>query len=300
MDIIKLTPRGFCKGVVRAIHIINKALENDNLKKPIYMLGNIVHNKNIVKAFEEKGIIILDGSSREEMLKKINEGTIIFTAHGVSDKIRDLALNKNLDIIDATCIDVTKTHDLIKEKLKEGYTVLFYGKSNHPETEGILGISDEIILIEEATDLSFLPPIKNKMIITNQTTMSYLELINVYEKLKVIYPQLELMNEVCSATRRRQEAVLNAQDLDLIIVVGDKLSNNTRMLKEIALKKNVQAIQVETIVDLKNYNLTNYKKIGITAGASTPNAIVQEIIDNLEFNTNNYISTLNLEDYLKG
>lgn len=301
MEITKLTPRGFCKGVVGAIHIINKALENDNLKKPIYMLGNIVHNKNIVQAFENKGIIILDGDSRVEMLKGINKGTIIFTAHGVSDEVKKLAKSKGLDIIDATCKDVTKTHNLIKEKLNEGYLVLFYGKSKHPETEGVLGISDKIVLIEDQTDLSTLPIYNEKMIITNQTTMSYLDLINCYEKLKNIYPQLELMDEVCSATRRRQEAVVRANDFDLIIVVGDKLSNNTKMLKEVAISKaNTASIQVETIADLKGIDLSPYKKIAITAGASTPMAIVQEIIFNIENSTNNYISNLNFDDYLKG
>ena len=301
MEITKLTPRGFCKGVVAAIHIINKALENNNLKKPIFMLGNIVHNKNIVKAFKEKGIITLDGPSRLKMLEDINEGTIIFTAHGVSDRVRELAIKKGLDVIDATCRDVTKTHDLIKEKLSEGYLVLFYGKENHPETEGALGISDNIILIQDDTNPEDLPIYKDKMIITNQTTMSYLDLITCYERLKTVFPQLELMDEVCGATRRRQEAVINASDLDLIIVVGDKLSNNTKMLKELAINKTkTNAIQVETIQDLENIDLSAYNKIGITAGASTPMAIVEEIIYNLENRTNNYISFLKSIDYLKG
>src|SRR5690606_22251317 len=135
--------------------------------------------------------------------EKINEGTIIFTAHGVSDEVRNLAKEKSLDIIDATCKDVTKTHNLIKEKLHEGYKVLFYGKLNHPETEGVLGISKEIILIEDNTNINTLPSYYDKMIITNQTTMSYLDLIKKYEELKTIYPQLELMDEVCNATRKR-------------------------------------------------------------------------------------------------
>src|SRR5690554_180934 len=163
MEITKLTPRGFCKGVVNAIHIINKTLENNTYKKPIYMLGNIVHNKNVVEAFKSKGIIILDGESRVDMLKKINEGTVIFTAHGVSDEVRNIATMKGLDIVDATCKDVKKTHDVIKEKLLEGYLLLFYGKENHPETEGIIGISDEIILITDKTDLSTLPKYSGKV-----------------------------------------------------------------------------------------------------------------------------------------
>lgn len=299
MEITKLTPRGFCKGVVNAIHIINKALENNTYKKPIYMLGNIVHNKNVVEAFKSKGIIILDGESRVEMLKKINEGTVIFTAHGVSDEVRNIATMKGLDIVDATCKDVKKTHDVIKEKLLEGYLLLFYGKENHPETEGIIGISDEIILITDKTDLSTLPKYSGKIIITNQTTMSFLDVIKIYNKLKEIYPQLELVDEICNATRRRQEAVINAEGYDLIIVVGDKLSNNTKMLKELASNK-TKAIQVETLNDLKNIDLSNFNKIAITAGASTPKSILEEIVFNLEHNTNNYISRLNLDDYLKG
>lgn len=298
MKITKLTPRGFCKGVVFAIQTINKALNDTNLKRPLYMLGNIVHNKNIVEAFKEKGIIILDGPSRLKMLEDINEGTIIFTAHGVSDEVRALAKSKGLDIIDATCKDVLKTHNLIKEKLLEGYLVLFYGKPNHPETEGILGIDPSIILVDDNTNPLALPKHFGKIILTSQTTMSYLDLLKYYEQLKFVYPQLKLMDEICSATRRRQEAIINAKDYDLIIVVGDKLSNNTKMLKEIA-NKNTKAIQVESVKDLKNLNLNNYKNVAITAGASTPMAIVEEIVFNIENSTNNYISNLTIDDYLK-
>lgn len=296
MKVTKLTPRGFCKGVVNAIHIINKALEDENLKRPFYMLGNIVHNKNIVNAFKEKGVIILDGPSRVKMLENITSGTVIFTAHGVSDKVRKISEAKGLDIIDATCKDVRRTHDLIKDFIDLGYTVLFYGKQNHPETEGVLGISPKIILIEDYFDLDSLPNINNQMIITNQTTMSYLNLITVYEKLLTKYPQLELMDEICSATRRRQEAVINAKNFDLIIVVGDKLSNNTKMLANLA-KEKTNAIQVETLNDLKEYNLKDYKNIAITAGASTPMIILDEIVEAIEEN-NTFISKLTIKDFL--
>ncbi len=296
MKVTKLTPRGFCKGVVNAIHIINKALEDENLKRPFYMLGNIVHNKNIVNAFKEKGVIILDGPSRVKMLEDITSGTVIFTAHGVSDKVRKISEAKGLDIIDATCKDVRRTHDLIKDFIDLGYTVLFYGKQNHPETEGVLGISPKIILIEDYFDLDSLPNINNQMIITNQTTMSYLNLITVYEKLLTKYPQLELIDEICSATRRRQEAVINAKNFDLIIVVGDKLSNNTKMLANLA-KEKTNAIQVETLNDLKEYNLKDYKNIAITAGASTPMIILDEIVDAIEEN-NTFISKLTIKDFL--
>lgn len=300
MKITKLTPQGFCKGVANAINIINKAIEDPNIKKPIYMLGNIVHNKNVVNAFREKGIIILDGKTRVNMLDEIYEGTVIFTAHGVSDEVKEIAKNKGLNIIDATCKDVTHTHNIIRAKLNEGYTVLFYGKNGHPETEGAIGISNKIILIEDNTNINDLPIITNKIILITQTTMSFLDVIKIHQKLLSIYPQLELLDEVCSATRIRQEAVINAKNFDLIIVVGDKLSNNTRMLKEVAIKyANTKSISIESINDLKGIDLSDYRNIAITAGASTPKVIVDEILINLENELNVFVSKITNEDYLK-
>lgn len=300
MKITKLTPQGFCKGVTKAIYIINKALEDENIQKPIYMLGNIVHNKNIVKAFENKGIIILDGESRLKMLDHINQGTVIFTAHGVSEAVKEKAIKKGLNIIDATCRDVKRTHQIIKDKLSEGYHILFYGKEGHPETEGVLGLSKQITLVNKNTSIEQLPFYSGKMILTNQTTMSYHDVIEYYEILKNKYPQLELLEEVCSATRRRQEAVAQAKDFDLCIIVGDHLSNNTKMLKEVSESKaHINAILVEDVKDLQGIDFTKYKNIAITAGASTPNAIVEEIIQALINKEQIFISKLTDLDYLK-
>ncbi len=279
MKIIKIEPQGFCGGVVYAINMVEKALAGENATKPIYMLGNVVHNKNVVRAFREKDVIVLEGASRDEMLEKIDSGTIIITAHGASDKIRNRAREKGLNIIDATCRHVTKTHELVKEKLSAGYGVYYYGKKNHPETEGILGISSAIILVSDDNNLDKLPKCEGKAILTNQTTMSYLEVYRLYEKLRRIIPHLELAEEICDATRRRQEAVIAQKGkIDLCVVVGDTLSNNTRMLKETAEKNGIKAIQVEGAAELDNYDFSPYETVGVTAGASTPKNIINDVI----------------------
>ena len=136
MQIIKISPRGYCYGVVDAMVIARNAALDKSLPRPIYILGMIVHNKHVTDAFEDEGIITLDGSNRLEILEKVQSGTVIFTAHGVSPEVRKIASEKGLVTLDATCPDVTKTHDLIRAKKAEGYHVIYIGKKSHPEPEG--------------------------------------------------------------------------------------------------------------------------------------------------------------------
>jgi 4-hydroxy-3-methylbut-2-enyl diphosphate reductase len=283
MEIIKITPQGLCKGVINAIHIVNRALMDPNTNKPIYMLGSLVHNQNIVGALSKKGIIILEGKTRLEMLDHIESGTVIFTAHGVSKEVRKKAEEKGLAIIDATCKDVKQSHEIIQEYLENGYLVLYYGVKNHPETEGVLGISSNIIVVRDKEDIENLPEYSGKVALATQTTMSFLDAVAFHQLLLKKYPQIELIEEVCNSTRIRQQAVLKQKEqLDLLIVVGDPSSNNSKMLKEVAEKKaGLKAIMVESLEDLKQYNFSGYKRIGITAGASTPNDIVNEILAKL-------------------
>jgi 4-hydroxy-3-methylbut-2-enyl diphosphate reductase len=283
MEIIKITPQGLCKGVLNAINIVNKKLDDPNTKRPIYMLGSLVHNRNIVQALSEKGIIILDGKTRIELLNEIDSGTVIFTAHGVSDEVRQKAVEKGLDIIDATCRDVEKSHRIIQEYLNKGYLILYYGIKNHPETEGVLGISPNIKVVKEDEDILHLPEYSGKIALATQTTMSFLEVIRFHQLILKKYPKIELLEEVCNSTRIRQQAVINQKGkLDLLIVVGDPKSNNSRILKEVGEKKaGMKTIMVENLEDLNSYDLSGFKRIGITAGASTPNAIVNEIIEKL-------------------
>lgn len=302
MKITKLIPQGICKGVARAIKMVNEELNNPDINKPIYMLGSLVHNKNIMKSFIEKGVILIDTPDKLTALEKINEGTVIFTAHGISKQILKKAKEKGLKVIDTTCKDVTKIHNLIKDYLAEDYEIIFLGVENHPESIAIRN-DYPVHFITEFTKIENLPEIKGNLILTNQSTMSYNKVKTIYNSLLTKYPNLILSAEVCPATRLRQDALLNAdEDTDLIIVVGDKLSNNTKMLETLGKAKSSKTtILLETVEDINNYDLSNYKNCVITSGASTPFAIVKEIIAALKTYDKNieYKSNLQTNDFLK-
>lgn len=305
MNIIEFAPQGFCKGVINAISIINRVIENPTIPRPIHLLGALVHNKQITEAIKQKGVIVLDGHSRDEMLDQVTTGTVVITAHGVSPKIYEKVKSKNLYMIDSTCKDVTRTHNIIKDKLKLNYTVLFIGKKGHPETEGVLGIDERIVLIENQTDIDNLSMNDSLLCVTNQTTMSLYDIFHLFEGLKEKFPQIELIDELCLATKQRQQAVLEQSKLcDLVIVVGDKTSNNCKKLTEIA--KNVakkDVVQIESIEELDLQFVKQYHTVGITSAASTPYAITKEVIDVLEqiddIDTSFVKSSLNLPDLLQ-
>ena len=304
MKIIKVKSQGFCRGVMASIIKVSKTLQDPTIPKPIHMLGSLVHNHYIVTALKNKGIVLVEGNNRLEMIDKIERGTVIFTAHGVSDLVFLKAKEKGLTIVDATCKDVFIVHELVKEKIGSGYVVLFMGKKGHPETEAILTIDPSIVLVEKEEDVPTILSKTKKIVLTNQTTLSYQDVVFMYERLLKSIPHLELIEEVCGATRTRQSAVIEAaKEADFVLVVGDAHSHNTRMLKEVVLRyTNTPSISIENLNELNNYNLSSYETIAVTSGASTPRAIVDEIVEalsNYNFNKK-YKSTLSDDDYLKG
>ena len=280
MIINKLNPQGYCNGVKRAINICLEALENPNTKKPIYLLGSVIHNKYVNEEFIKKGAIILEdkNKTRYELLDQINEGTIIISAHGVSPKVIAKAKAKNLNIIDTTCPNVSIIHNNIIKYLNEGYTCLYIGTKKHPECEGILEINSNIININNITDINNLNINNDKIYITNQTTLSIFDTSEIYNELKNKYPNAILDNKICDSTTKRQLAVINQDKVDLCIVVGDKASSNTKKLAQIANNSNINTILVENINDIKDYDFKNINTISITSGASTPSILVDEII----------------------
>ncbi len=308
MEVVKMTPQGYCRGVVNAINIAVEVSKSDSTKKPIYILGMIVHNEYVTNALSDLGLITIDelGKSRFDLLDSISSGTVIFTAHGVSDAVREKALKKGLNIIDASCKDVIKTHNVIKEKLKAGHTVLYVGKKGHPETESAISIDREkVILIEKLTDIRHLD-LCGDIFITNQTTMSLWDIEEIVLEIRRSYPKAQFFNEICNATLVRQEAVAKqAKGLDLIFVVGDSKSNNTSKLVEVAIQKaNTKAVKIQNVEDIDIKLLKNVKRVGVTSGASTPTLITNEIIEFLKgFDDKNIPSEikskLKLEDYLK-
>lgn len=287
MKIIPLIPRGYCKGVVNAINIAKKcAIQYPN--QPITVLGMIVHNQYVVKALEQYNIKTLEakGKTRMELLDEINEGVVLFTAHGISDAVIEKAKAKGLICVDASCSDVILTKKQVQQKIEEGYHVLYIGKKGHPEAEAIITSCNEITLIsnqEEAQNLSIDKP---KLYLTNQTTMSILEIKDIIDIIQKKYPHCLIEEEICNATRMRQEAVYNLKEADLLYVVGDPHSNNSTKLKSIALQNGIKDVHlIETCHQIKEEDLKDKQIIAITAGASTPTYLTQQVIQVLnEYN----------------
>ncbi|EJL30413.1 4-hydroxy-3-methylbut-2-enyl diphosphate reductase [Brevibacillus sp. BC25] len=285
MEVIKISPRGYCYGVVDAMVLALRTAQNFDLPRPIHILGMIVHNAHVVEAFEKQGIKTLDGEDRLALLDQIHEGTVIFTAHGVSPEVRKKARDKGLTVVDATCPDVTKTHDLIREKVAEGYHVLYIGKKGHPEPEGAMGIApDHVHLVQKLEELNALDLPTDKLIVTNQTTMSQWDVKHLMDAILQRFPGVEVHNEICLATQVRQEAVAGqVGETDLCIVVGDPRSNNSNRLAQVSEEiANVPSYRIADLSELDIEWLRGKKNVAVTSGASTPTPLTKEVISFLE------------------
>ena len=298
MKVVKITPRGYCYGVVDAMVIARNAALDKTLPRPIYILGMIVHNKHVTDAFEQDGIITLDGENRKEIIEGVDSGTVIFTAHGVSPEIREIARRKGLVSIDATCPDVTVTHDLIAEKTAVGYEIIYIGKKGHPEPEGAIGVApDKVHLVQNLKDIDELQFTSDKILVTNQTTMSQWDVQFIMEKIQEKFPHVEIHKEICLATQVRQEAVAEqAGQADLLIVVGDPKSNNSNRLTQVSVEvAGTPSYRISDISELKIEWLMDIDTVAVTAGASTPTPIVKEVMTFLEKFDKNDPSTHTIE-----
>ncbi|WP_144526687.1 4-hydroxy-3-methylbut-2-enyl diphosphate reductase [Peribacillus simplex] len=298
MKVIKISPRGYCYGVVDAMVIARNAALDKTLPRPIYILGMIVHNKHVTDAFEEEGIITLDGSNRNDIIEQVDSGTVIFTAHGVSPEIRKIAEKKGLVTLDATCPDVTATHDLIREKQAEGYQIIYIGKKGHPEPEGAVGVAPDVVhLVQKDEDVEALSLNSDKIIVTNQTTMSQWDVLDIMDKVKEKFPHAEVHKEICLATQVRQEAVAEqAGEADVLIVVGDPKSNNSNRLAQVSQEiAGTRAYRIADISELNLEWLKDAETVAVTSGASTPTPITKEVIAFLEQYEENDESTWNTE-----
>jgi 4-hydroxy-3-methylbut-2-enyl diphosphate reductase len=283
MQVFDLTPRGYCHGVLNALSIVKKVIKTESYPRPIYVLGQIVHNKKITEAFERFGVISLDqkGKTRLEMLESIDFGTVIFTAHGISDQAIARAKEKGLVTLNATCRDVIKVHVAVKTKLAEGYKVIYIGHRNHPEPEAVLAISKDIYFVEDEKDALLLPKdlIQYPIFVTNQTTLSLYDIDSVLKIIETKYPHYLFDNEICNATTVRQHAVKEQPDVDLMLVVGDALSSNSNKLRDVGMKaKHIPSYLISGIEDIKLDWLQNISSVSVTSGASTPTVITEEVI----------------------
>ena len=278
MEIKRVIPSGYCKGVVRAVMMAKQA-RKDHPGEKIYVLGRIVHNRYVAEALKLYDIETLEGPfSKEQLLDQVDEGIIIFSAHGISSAIKQKALEKGLKVIDASCEDVIATQELIRKKLSEGFKVLYIGKKNHPEAEAVLSISKDIHPVYSSADIEKIAP-EGKIFVTNQTTMSLFEVRDLFAAIAERFPEAEFEKEICSATTRRQQAVIDLKDADLLIVVGDPGSNNSNKLREIGLKNGVkEAFMIEDASQLEEAWLIGKDKVYVTAGASTPPYLTDQVI----------------------
>lgn len=287
MKINKIEPQGYCKGVIRALKLCEDAIKDKNTPRPIYLLGSIIHNSFVVEDLKKKGVILLEDpkKSKIELLNEVNKGTVIFSAHGVSPDIYDKANEKGLNVIDATCGYVLVVHNKIKEYLNNGYTCIYIGTKNHPEALGVLGISSSIIFINNIDDIKNLNINNDKIYATNQTTLSKYDLKDIFVELKNKYPNIIIDDKICNATTIRQEAILNQENVDLCIVVGDTNSSNTKKLYKVSKEiRGINTILCEDLKSLDKSKLEGINSISITSGASTPSYIVDEIIEYLKTN----------------
>ena len=280
-NIITVKPQGYCGGVLKAIETAkNTRIQYPN--KKITILGNLVHNQYVKKALQYYSIDTIEDKTktRYELLDEIKEGIVIFTAHGVSPKVYKKAKDKGLILIDASCPFVLQTQKIVKKYLDEDYTIFYIGKNKHPEAESIYTMSDHVYLIEPHKDI---PKINtSKIFITNQTTMSIYELKDTFEKIKSLYPFAIFHDEICNATRVRQQAILNLKNVDCLIVVGDPTSNNSQKLVDIGKKSGIQDIfSIQTVEDIDKKDFEKYSTIAITSGASTPTYLTNQVKDYL-------------------
>lgn len=305
--IIKLPIQSFCFGVRNAIKKTNNVLNKEDTIKPLSMLGEVVHNKYVSEYFENQGITVYKEGTRLEMLDNIDKGTVIITAHGVSDQVKNKINSLGLSSIDTTCPFVSNSIMLIKKYLRLDYTIIYIGSKNHPESETAVSFGNKVILISSIDEAKNLDINTNKLIVTNQTTMSIYDIQDIINCLKSKYPHLETMEKVCSASIERQRMVMETakqhqnDPTTAFIVIGDKFSHNTKKLADIISEYNDNVYLAESISDVPLKKVKQYETIYLASGTSTPNCIIEEIYNvlNSDLDQEQYISKLNIDEYVK-
>jgi 4-hydroxy-3-methylbut-2-en-1-yl diphosphate reductase len=283
MDILLANPRGFCAGVDRAISIVERALEL--YEHPIYVRHEVVHNKFVVDGLRRSGAVFVDE------LDEVPDGNIvIFSAHGVSQAVRENAKQRGLKVFDATCPLVTKVHMEVTRASRKGIECILIGHAGHPEVEGTMGQYDNpeggIYLVESVEDVARLQ-VKDpaQLCYSSQTTLSVDDTADVISALRQRFPEIDgpRKDDICYATQNRQDAVRDlAAKADLLLVVGAKNSSNSNRLRELAEKMGCTAYLIDTANDIQQNWLENIKAVGVTAGASAPEVLVKQVVSQLQ------------------
>jgi 4-hydroxy-3-methylbut-2-en-1-yl diphosphate reductase len=280
MNVILSQPRGFCAGVTRAIEIVERALEIHGA--PVYVLHEIVHNHHVVEELRAKGAIFV------ERLEEVPPGSVtIFSAHGVAKRVVEQARERTLQVIDATCPLVTKVHLQAQRYHREGREVIIIGHPGHPEVEGTQGqITDHVHVLSTVAEVERLHvESPDRVSYVTQTTLSIDDTRAVIEALKKRYPNIKGpdLDDICYATQNRQNAVRElAEDVDVLLVVGARNSSNSNRLREVGEQEGLVSYLIQSAADLDPSWFTKDTRIGITAGASAPELLVQEVVERLE------------------
>lgn len=277
MKIKLANPRGFCAGVDRAIEIVERTLEQYGA--PIYVRHEVVHNRFVVDDLKRKGAIFVD-----ELDEIPEHSTVIFSAHGVSQRVRADAESRNLRVFDATCPLVTKVHSEVRRSRKHDRECVLIGHAGHPEVEGTMGqAEDGMYLVETVEDVKTLTPKDpDNLSYATQTTLSMDDTKIIVDALKMRFPNISMprKDDICYATQNRQDAVKTlAQECDLVLVVGSVNSSNSNRLREIATQYDIPSYLIDGPQDIDRQWLKDKNTVGITAGASAPEVLVQQVID---------------------
>ena len=275
---------GFCFGVQRAVDTVYKQIEENSAEK-IYTYGPIIHNEEVIKDMEKKGVEVI---LSEEELKQIKSGIVIIRSHGVPKRICDLLDETGVRYVDATCPFVKKIHRIVEEKSRDGYHIVIIGNREHPEVMGIEGWAQgpaTIIQTEEEARAFELVSESEKVCVVAQTTFNYNKFKDLVEIISEKRYDIIVLNTICNATKERQEEAYDiAKRVDAMIVIGDKRSSNTQKLFEICSNACADTYYIQTLGDLNMNQLRSVETVGITAGASTPNKIIEEVQNNVRIN----------------
>ena len=279
MKVIKAKTAGFCFGVKRAVDTVYEQV--DACSSLIYTYGPIIHNEEVVRDMESKGVVVLRS---EEELDALEKGTVIIRSHGVGKWIYDKLEARNIRIVDATCPFVKKIHNIVRKASAEGAHIVIIGNPDHPEVQGIRGWAGEKVTVvqdkESAEGVDFGK--KEKICVVSQTTFNYNKFKDLVEIIKKKSYDVSVLNTICNATKERQtEAASIAETVDAMIVIGDKHSSNTQKLFEICRGACNNTYYIQTLDDLDLNQLGSVETVGITAGASTPNNIIEEVQNNV-------------------
>jgi 4-hydroxy-3-methylbut-2-enyl diphosphate reductase len=278
-EILLAEPRGFCAGVDRAIDIVERAL--DQFGAPIYVRHEIVHNTHVVEHLRTRGAIFI------EELKDVPPGaTLVFSAHGVPKAVEVEATRRGFRVFDATCPLVTKVHVEVAKLRKEGYEFIMIGHKGHPEVEGTMGqLDDGIHLVEDVADVNKLQPAQTeKLAVVTQTTLSVDDAAEISQAIQARFPQVRQpkQQDICYATQNRQDAVkLLSRQVDVVIVVGSPTSSNSNRLRDVAALLGVPSYLIDDASELQESWLAGMRRVGLTAGASAPDILVQGVIQRL-------------------